>query len=319
MTFKPLSPKEKGFSASNLWYMKRWYLFYAQNGDKQKLEQPVQEMISLENNLLVKLEQVGQVIKDTTNERLPFPMLFAFIPWGHHVEIVKKCKAIDEAFYYIGRTIKGDWSRNYLMERLKEHDYQNQSVLPNNFDMHLPAPQSTLAKEVLKENLDFGFISLPENYDEQQLEDALCEQMTRFLLELGTGFAFLGRQKEIVVAGKPRFIDLLFYHYRLHSFIVVELKAKPFMPEYAGKLNFYVAAVNNLLKTEEDNPTIGLLICSDMNKTEVKWSFDSMTNPLGVAAYKNIKEITDQLPSIEQLQERIKLLKTELKSRKEAL
>lgn len=216
-------PDERGFSASNLWYMKRWYLFYAQHGDCKRLDRIGQEIISSENEQLIKLDQVGQVISDTTNEGLPFPMLFAYIPWRHHVEIVKKCKTVDEAFYYIRRTIKGDWSRNYLMERLKERDYHNQSILPNNFDAHLPAPQSTLAKEVLKENLDFGFISLPENYDEKQLEDALCKQMTRFLLELGTGFAFLGRQKEVVVAGKPRFIDLLFYHYRLRSFIVVDL------------------------------------------------------------------------------------------------
>lgn len=121
-------PDERGFSASNLWYMKRWYLFYAQHGDCKRLDRIGQEIISSENEQLIKLDQVGQVISDTTNEGLPFPMLFAYIPWRHHVEIVKKCKTVDEAFYYIRRTIKGDWSRNYLMERLKERDYHNQSI-----------------------------------------------------------------------------------------------------------------------------------------------------------------------------------------------
>lgn len=306
-------PGEQGFSASNLWYMKRWYSFYTSSDKVVKLEQAIQEIQPYDSKLITKLDQVGQVIHEDGATGIPFPPIFAYIPWRHHVEIIKKCKTIEEAIFYIVRTIDGDWSRNYLLERLKANDYHNRNILPNNFDLHLPEPQSTLAKEVIKENLDFNFISLPPKYNESQLEEALCQQMTRFLLELGSGFAFIGRQKEIVVAGKTRKIDLLFYHYRLRSFIVVELKARPFEPEYAGKLNFYVAALNNLLKTPEDNPTIGLLICSDMNKTEVQWSFDSMQNPMGVAAYKNVNEIAAQLPSIEQLQERIKLLEEEIR------
>ncbi len=307
-------PGEQGFGARTLWYMKQWYEFYAQNINPKKLEQVVSVLLPLDNLRNIKLKQVGSEIHEQEKTGFPFPPVFAFIPWGHHVEIVKKCKSVDEALYYITRTIQGDWSRHYLLERIKEGDYQNRGgVLPNNFDAHLPHPQSLLAKEIMHENIDLGFISLPERYTERQLEDALCQQMTRFLLELGTGFAFVGRQKEIVVAGKSRAIDLLFYHIRLRCYIVVELKVKPFIPEYAGKLNFYVAAVNNLLKSDEDNPTIGLLICSDMNKTEVQWSFDSVTNPLGVAAYRNIKELAEQLPSIEQLQERVRLLEHELR------
>ena len=149
------------------------------------------------------------------------------------------------------------------------------------------------------------------------MEDALCKQMTRFLLELGSGFAFVGRQKELVVDGTTRRIDLLFYHIHLHCYVVVELKAVAFQPEFAGKLNFYVSAVNHLLKANEDNPTIGLLICSDMKETEVKWSFENINTPIGVATYSNIQveELKKQLPTIEQLQEHIKLLKLELRNR----
>ena len=148
-----------------------------------------------------------------------------------------------------------------------------------------------------------------------QLEKALEQNITRFLLELGTGFAFVGRQKEVVVAGKTRKIDLLFYHIRLRCFFVVELKVRPFEPEFAGKLNFYVNAVDDLLKDKEDNPTIGLLICSDMNKAEVQWSFRGISTPIGVATYNNIR-IKDALPTQEQLKERMELLQREMRTTK---
>ncbi len=164
-----------------------------------------------------------------------------------------------------------------------------------------------------KENYDFGFLALPKKYTEEQLEDALCEQMTRFLLELGNGFAFVARQKELVVDGTSRYIDLLFYHIHLRCYVVVELKAVAFQPEFAGKLNFYVTAVNHLLKNPADNPTVGLLICSDMKKTEVKWSFETIHAPIGVATYSNVEEIRKQLPSVEELRARIKLLEDRLR------
>lgn len=155
-------------------------------------------------------------------------------------------------------------------------------------------------------------------YKEEQLEEALATQITRFLLELGTGFAYIGRQIEIVVAGKSRRIDMLFYHIKLRSYIVCELKAVPFEPEFAGKLNFYVTAVNKLMKTEQDNPTIGLLICSDLNKTEVQWSFETITSPIGVASYSNVRieEMKKLLPSEEQLTQRVKQLEIQLKRHK---
>lgn len=178
-------------------------------------------------------------------------------------------------------------------------------------------PQAQLAQEITKENYDFCFVTLPEDYDERVLEMQLERHISRFLLELGSGFAFVGRQKEIIVDGVSRRMDMLFYHTRLHCYIVLELKAVRFKPEFAGKLNSYVNAVDDILRGKNDNPTIGLLICSDMRQTEVQYSFKGIDSPIGVATYDNvrIKEIEKELPSIEQLQQKIKQLGSELKRR----
>ena len=181
----------------------------------------------------------------------------------------------------------------------------------SNFKEILPEPQSDLAQEIIKSNYDFGFIELPPKYDEFQLEEALTQNITRFLLELGKGFAFLGNQKEIIVSGKTRKIDLLFYHIHLRCYVVLELKAKQFEPEFAGKLNYYVNAVDELLKTDNDNPSIGILICKSKDVTDVKWAFKGIETPLGVASYNNVK-IKKYLPTTEELQKRILLAEKEL-------
>ena len=185
--------------------------------------------------------------------------------------------------------------------------------LPNKI---LPDLQSKLVQEVLKENYDFGFATVNhEIYDEAELEESLTKNVTDLLLEMGTGFAFLGRQKEILVGGRARKIDLLFYHIRLRCYVVCELKAKPFEPEFAGKLNYYVNAVDELMKSDDDNPTIGLLVCSDMDNIDVQWSFKGISTPMGVATYNNIR-IKDALPSQEQLADRVRLLQKELQETK---
>ena len=316
-------PNEKGFGSTNLWSMKKWYLFYSledqtNNPISEKLHQLGEELYESDSQARTKLHQLGGEIKEPTYDGLPFPEIFAFIPWRHHVEIITKCSSIDEALYYIHRTIDEGWSRSNLLNCLKEDLYHEQGRAVSNFSEQLAPIQAQLAQEITKENYDFGFITLPPKYDKQQLEEALAKQLTRFLLELGTGFAFVGRQKEIIVAGKSRRIDMLFYHIPLRAYVVCELKAVAFEPEFAGKLNFYVNAVNKLFKTKNDNPTIGLLICSDMNKTEVQWSFEGISSPIGVAAYDNIKieDIRKQLPSVEELEDRIKMLENEIKQNK---
>ena len=314
-------PDADGFSTSNLWYMKKWYLFYADGDAEEKLQRAVGELQSSVNQAVIKLQQsVGEVqhlVSKTNNEiGMAFPQPFALVPWGHHVDIITKCKSIDEALFYVGKTIEQGLSRNSLANCIKANLYEHQGKIINNFTDHLPALQSKLVQEVLKENYDFGFATVEhEIYDEAELEEALTKNVTDLLLELGTGFAFLGRQKELVVGGRSRKIDLLFYHIRLRCYVVCELKAKPFEPEFAGKLNYYVNAVDELLKTDDENPTIGLLVCSDMDKIDVQWSFKGISTPMGVATYNNIR-IKDALPSQELLAERVRLLQKELQETK---
>ena len=311
-------PDADGFSTSNLWYMKKWYLFYTDDDSEGKLQRAVGELQKVENQYITKLHQAGA---ELSNDKLhqvggEFPLPFALVPWRHHVEIITKCKSIDEALFYVAKTIEQGLSRDALINCIKANLYEHQGKIVNNFTDHLPALQSKLVHEVLKENYDFGFATVEhEIYDEAELEEALTKNVTDLLLELGTGFAFLGRQKELVVGGRSRKIDLLFYHIRLRCYVVCELKAKPFEPEFAGKLNYYVNAVDELLKTDDENPTIGLLVCSDMDKIDVQWSFKGISTPMGVATYNNIR-IKDALPSQEQLAERVRLLQKKLQETK---
>ena len=319
-------PNDNGFSTTNLWYMKKWYLFYNGENDSEKLQRLVAELQRIENQNVKKLHQLGA---ELTNEKLhqlggefseqklqrvvgEFPTLFSYIPWGQHIEIITNCKYIEEAVFYVQKTIEQSLSRPALHNVIKSNLYEHQGKVINNFDNNLPAAQSKLVQEVLKENYNFSFATVSnELYDEEELEEALSKNITDLLLEMGTGFAFLGRQRQLVVGGRTRKIDLLFYHIRLRCYIVCELKAKQFEPEFAGKLNFYVNAIDELMKTEDDNPTIGLLICSNTNKTEVQWSFKGINTPIGVATYNNIR-IKDVLPSQEQLEERMKLIQNKV-------
>lgn len=312
-------PESKGFSARNLWRMKQWYSFYADS--LAKLPQFVAEIRSTDYQVNKKLSQVVAEIRPNDSidqEDNDFPALFALVPWGHHVEIIAKCRTIEEALFYIVKTISGNWSRNTLMNCLKADYYHTAGGAITNFSETLPSPQNELAQAITKDTYDFGFLSLDEGYKEEALEIELEKQLTRFLLELGTGFSYLGRQKQIIVAGKTRKLDMLFFHIPLNCYIVVELKTVPFQPEFAGKLNFYVNAVDDLIKTPSQNPTIGLLICSNKDETEVQYAFKGVQTPMGVASYDNvqIKQIQEQLPSIEELKSRIRLLEEELDKKK---
>lgn len=192
-------PEAKGFSARNLWNMKKWYSFYALVEDSDELIQAVDNKFNFDS---IKLQQIGA--------EMVFPAYFGFVPWRHHVEIVTKCKSVEEALFYLQKTIEEEWSRNALIDCIKADLYHKAGRANTNFDEKLPGMQGKIAKEIVKDTYDFSFISLPRGYDETALEDALQENITRFQLELGTGFAFIGRQKEIVVSGKTRKIDMLF-------------------------------------------------------------------------------------------------------------
>ena len=309
-------PKAKGFSARNLWFMKQWYSFYSVNTKAKSVISSIEEQININDS---KLKQVASEIQESklkqADSELSFPQMFAFVPWMHHVMIIQKAKNVEEALFYIRKTIEGNLSRDALDNIIRADLYHTSGMAVTNFAEKLPAIQGDLAQEILKSNYDLGFVSLPEKYDEEALEDVLEQRMTRFLLELGEGWAFVGRQKEILIAGKTRKIDLLFYHIYLRCYVVLELKVRPFDPEFAGKLNFYVNAVNEFVKRDSDNPTIGLLICKDMDRTEVQLAFQGITTPMGVATYDNvkIKEIQEHLPTAEQIQRQIALAEEEYK------
>ena len=306
-------PDSSNFSARNLWYMKQWYLFYTEN--MEKLKQLVSEILP-SNEYEKKLQQIDDAAEKLKQPVSEFPLPFACVPWGHHVRIVQHSESVEEALFYVSYTIKEGISRDVLERVMKDNLYHTRGKAPNNFPQHLTPQLAQLAQQVVKENYDFGFATLSnEKYDESELEEALHENITALLLEMGNGFAFLGKQREIIVGGRSRKIDLLFYHIRLRCYVVCELKAKPFEPEYAGKLNFYVNAIDELIKQPDDNPTIGLLICSDMNRADVQWSFKGIQTPMGVATYNNIR-IKDMLPSKELLAERVRLLQKELQETK---
>ena len=311
-------PKEDGFSARNLRYMKQWYQYYTT--EAAKLQRPVAEIMAVAGmdvnpqklqRPIAEFKKTNQSPADET-----FPLPFALIPWGQHIEIFTRSESLEEALFYMQQVIEKGLSRTALINCYKAHLYEHQGKIANNFTEFLPDVQSQLVQEVLKENYDFGFATVDhELFEERELEDALTSDVTNLLLEMGTGFAFMGRQKEIIVGGRSRKIDLLFYHVRLRCYIACEIKVKPFEPEFTGKLNYYVSAVDELLKAPDDNPTIGLLICSDMDKTDVQWSFRGITTPMGVATYNNIR-IKDVLPTQEQLKERMELLQKELRETK---
>lgn len=303
-------PNDKGFGSRNLWRMKQWYLFFSSDKSIAKLTQLGSEIQGTIHQSITKLDQAGSVFENDGN----LPLVLGLVPWRHQTDIVSKCKTVDEAVFYLRECILGGWSRQTLNNSLKANLYKSKGKAISNFPEYLPEAQSRMAQEITKDNYNFGFVTVPINYKEEQLEAALEHNITRFLLELGTGFAFVGRQKELIVGNHTRRIDMLFYHIRLKAYVVVELKVKPFNPEYTGKLNYYVNAVDELLKGPDDNPTIGLLICSDKDETEVRWAFKGIQTPIGVASYDNVQisPHSEFLPSAEELQARVRLIEQEL-------
>ena len=309
-------PNITGFNVTNLYYMKKWFLFYTAAGRFEKVQQLVGELYSSHFSapqsavITASKKKVQQLVGE-----FAFPSFFGLIPWMHHVTIITKCKSIEEALFYIEKTVKENLSRSALENCIRADLYHTAGAAVTNFAETLPDAQGKLAQDLLKGNYDFGFVQLAEEHNEYELEDALEKRMTRFLLELGQGWAFVGRQKELIISGKSRRIDLLFYHIRLRCYVVLELKAKPFEPEFAGKLNFYVNAIDAYLRDPSDNPTIGLLVCKGMDKTDVHLSFQGITTPMGVATYDNAraKEIAAHLPTAKELQAQISIAEEEYK------
>lgn len=273
----------KGFSRSNLMYIKKWYLFYSRNN--AIVQQPVGQF---NQKLVIQITQ---------------------IPWGHNIAIISKCKDIKEALFYVQNTIKHNWSRSVLVHQIESGLYKREGKAITNFPLTLPKPQSDLAHQTLKDPYIFDFLSMSADYNEHDLEKKLIEHLTNFLLELGAGFAFIGRQIPVQVGNREFFIDLLFYHTRLHCYVVVELKTTDFEPEYAGKLNFYIKAVDSQLHKEGDQPTIGLLLCKSRNKLVAEYALSDIHKPIGVSEYKLThslpKKLKSSLPTIDEIEKEL--------------
>jgi len=285
-------PDVKGFSYSNIKNVRQWFVFW---------QQLVGELKTIKSQQLV-----GEM--NTKNTKQVVSQIF-MIPWGHNIIIIQKCKTIDEAMYYIQNTLKNGISRNVLIHHIKSNLYERNGKAITNFENTLPPLQSDLAKEITKDPYNFDFLTLTEDYQEKELEDALTQNITNFLLELGSGFAFVGRQYKINVGGDEFKIDLLFYHIKLKCYVVVELKATSFKPEHAGKLSFYTSAIDGELKDNTDNPTIGILICKSKNDTVVEYALKDIHKPLGISEYNFTeilpKEYKSSLPTIEEIEAKL--------------
>lgn len=233
----------------------------------------------------------------------------AQITWYHHITLLDKVQDKKARSFYINKTAKNGWSRNVMVHQLESKLYERQGTAITNFNNTLPANQSDLAKEILKDPYKFDFLSLSDEYLEKDLEDALIKHITKFLLELGAGFSYAGRQYPVEVGGKDYQIDLLFYHLKLRCFVVVELKKGEFTPEHAGKLNFYLNAVDDLLRHPADSASIGILICKERNKVVAEYALRGIDKPIGIAEYELTQAIPEKLkgslPTIEEIEKEL--------------
>lgn len=235
--------------------------------------------------------------------------LVAQIPWGHNILIFTKLKQLDAALFYIQKTIENNWSRDVLGLQIKSGLYDRQGRSITNFSNTLPEPFSDLAQQTLKDPYIFDFLQLTEGYKEKDIENQLVNHIKQFLLELGKGFAFVGQQYSIEIAEKDYYIDLLFYHIKLKCYVVIELKNTAFVPEYAGKLNFYLSAIDSLVKENDDKPTIGILLCREKNNIEVEFALRDIHKPMGVSELELTQILPDNLksdlPTIEELENKL--------------
>lgn len=265
-------PAAKGFSRRNLELIRQWYLFYSTESTITK-------------------QAVSQLTK---------------IPWGHNLAIIAKCKNVVEALYYVQNTMTYGWSRSVLVHQIESKLFEREGKAITNFQNALSATQSDLAQQTLKDPYVFDFMAMTKEYNEHDLEKNLIDHISSFLLELGSGFAYLGHQVPLQVGEKEFFIDLLFYHSRLHSYIVIELKTVDFEPEHTGKLNFYIKAVDEKLRQDGDNPTIGIILCKSKDKLVAEYALSDIHKPIGISEYQLTQSLPENLksslPSIEDIE-----------------
>ena len=278
-------PEIKGFSERNLKRMIRFYREYP--------------------GLVEKVPQAAALLTDrSVLEKLQ--KLVAKIPWGQNFLLIEKVKDLSTRLWYMQKTIENGWSRDVLQTMIKNKAHERQGKAVTNFEAHLPAPQSDLVQQALKDPYIFDFLTLDEPFRERELETGLVRHLEKFLLELGTGFSFVGRQYHLDVGDDDFYIDLLFYHLKLRCFVVIDLKVGPFKPDYAGKMNFYLNVVDDKLKHETDNPSIGLILCQDKKKILAEYALRGMQKPIGISEYELTRALPDSLksalPTIEEIE-----------------
>ncbi|MEL7064646.1 MAG: PDDEXK nuclease domain-containing protein, partial [Bacteroidota bacterium] len=232
------------------------------------------------------------------------------IPWGHNLLILTKIKDQSEAIFYIQQTLINNWSRSILAHHIQSQLFQRKGALDHNFPLTLPEAQSDLAEQTLKSPYILDFLQLDETARERDLQRQLTHHITSFLLELGKGFAFVGQEYELKLGNRSNRLDLLFYHLKLRAYIVIELKMTAFQPEYAGKMNYYLNAVDDLLKTDVDNSSIGLILCRSKDQVVVEYALRGITKPMGISEYQLIqslpKDLASSLPTIGELEQELK-------------
>jgi predicted nuclease of restriction endonuclease-like (RecB) superfamily len=284
-------PELKGFSHRNLKSIRQWYSFWS-------------EVPAIGKQAVSQLEEKGK--QPVSRLDMEFRRLVSQIPWGHNILLIQKLKDPAEALFYVQKTIENNWSRSVLTHHLESKLHLREGKAITNFQSTLPEPESDLAQQLLRDPYNFDFLTLTERHNERELESGLVDHLTKFLLELGAGFAFVGRQYKITVDGDEYSIDLPFYHLKLHCYVVIELKVDKFKPEYAGKLNFYVSAVDAQVRADPDSPTIGILICKSKSDIKVEYSLRDLKKPIGVSEYQiteNLpEELRSSLPTIEQIE-----------------
>ncbi|MCS3033914.1 PDDEXK nuclease domain-containing protein [Bacteroides ovatus] len=288
-------PDDRGYSVRNLRYMKRFASAYP---DFPILQVPLAELKELPilQATLAELENEGK-------EFVQVPL--AQISWYHHISLLPKVKDEAERAYYITETAQNGWSRDVMLLQIDNGYIHAKGHAINNFEQTLPPLQSDLARYIFKDPYNFSFIGTVALQNELDIEKSLTSKITDFLLEMGRGFAYIGRQYHISVDGDDYYIDLLMYHLKLHCYVVVELKAVEFKPEFVSKLNFYISAVDDLVKSPEDKPTIGLLLCRTKSNKKAEFSLRGITQPMGIAQYETEKlfaDVASALPQIENLE-----------------
>jgi len=292
-------PGVGGFSRQNIWFMRAFYL--AWTDEVQDLQQAVRDSPPA---------ILQQAVREMDGTNLP--QAVREIPWGHNVQIISRIRAPVERLWYARQTVANGWSRAMLLHWIDSDLHARQGKAVTNFTTTLPAPQSDLAGELVKDPYNFDFLTLRKDAAERDLEQGLLGHIRRFLLELGTGFAFVGQQVHLEVDGEDFYLDLLFYHLRLRCFVVIDLKVQPFKPEFAGKMSFYLSAVDDLLRHPDDKPSIGLILCKTRSKIIAEYALRDLAKPVGVARYVTRlteslpKRLRGSLPTVEQI-------KTELK------